>query len=258
MYLTWESLTLCCTEYWINAPNSFLVQTHRRTDRSFGFTLRARPRNLPSHIHSADTREDRKATTGKTVCSEVFSIRAVSQPINTDTDNNSCDRRKVAEVRGDPKLLVTGFTFSTPALHAQTFNPGCKKCSSKHYFNTQHHSNSLPYWFCQIWMTGQDWQRNEPSPELTVSTKHVGHCGHWNWTCQHSLWLLLNITYRGTSSSPESSQTLQGVHSGFPTRPQLDKQLGEIKKRSRRILHFTTLGRGLPESTELVRRKTKF
>lgn len=136
----------------INIPNSFLVQTHRRTVRSFGFTLRARPRNLPSHIHcpgSADTREDRRAAAGRAIYSEVFSTRAVSQPINIETDNNSCERRKAAGVRRDPKLLVTEFMFSSPVLHAQIFNPDCKKCSLKHYFNTQHHSNSLPHWFCR-------------------------------------------------------------------------------------------------------------
>lgn len=79
--------------------------------------------------------------------------------------------------------------FSSQLLRAQTFNPHCKKCSLKHYFDTQHHSNSLPYWFCQIWMFWQDWQGDEPSPEMPEGTKYMGHCGHWSWTYQHNLWL---------------------------------------------------------------------
>lgn len=123
--------------------------------------------------------------------------------------------------------------FSSPLLHAQTFNPDCKKCSSKHYFNTQHHSKSLPYWFCQIWMIWQGWHRDEPSPEMPEGTKYVGHCGTLILDMPaQSLTVPKNLltTHRGMSTSPESWQMLQGVYLGFPTRSQFDIQLGDLKK----------------------------
>lgn len=57
--------------------------------------------------------------------------------------------------------------------------------------------------------------------------------GHWYWTCQHNLWLFLktcSLHTGGMSTSPESWQMLQGVYLGFPTRPQFDIQLGDLKK----------------------------
>lgn len=227
MYFTWESLTLGCTEYWINIPSSVLVQTHRRTDRSCDFTLRAWPRNLPSHTHSpgsASTREDRKATAGRTVYTKVFSIRAVSQPTDSGKDNkqrwegtqsfwslDSCFHHQYSMLRllilsakNAPWNSISTHIIIQTVSHIDSAR---SQCFGRTVRGMNHHQRCLRVQ--SIWDTVG--LILDMSAQSLIVPKN------------------LLTSYRGMNSSPESWQTLQGIYLRFPTRPQFDIQLGEVK-----------------------------
>lgn len=252
MYFTWESLTLGCTEYWINIPSILLVQTHRRTDRSCDFTLRAWPRNLPSHTHSpgsASTREDRKATAGRTVYTKVFSIRAVSQPIDSGKDNkqrwegtqsfwslDSCFHHQYSMLR---LLILTAKNapWNSISTHSiiQTvshIDSARSQCFGRTVRGMNHHQRCLRVQ--SIWDTvGVD-----PGHVSTISdcSKKPAHLiqGHeqLTWELADSARNIFEISYQTSIWYTTGGSQEQ-------------------------LLHFITLGRPLPESTELVCRETK-